>query len=64
MLAMVAIPIMYSHLPRDCMHLSPHVLLFLFTGELSACLCLCASHAINGIEIAVDMLYGRIVDIL
>jgi hypothetical protein len=63
-LAMIAFPIMYSHLPRDCMHLSPHVLLFLFTGELSACLCMCASHAINGIESLVDTMYGRIVDML
>jgi hypothetical protein len=63
-LGMLVFPIMYSHLPRDCMHLSPHVLLFLFTGELSACLCMCVSHAINGIESVVDMLYGRIVDML
>jgi hypothetical protein len=63
-LGMIFFPVMFSHLPRDCMHLSPHVLLFLFTGELSACLCMCVSHAINGIESVVDMLYGRIVDML
>jgi len=63
-LGMIFFPVMFSHLPRDCMHLSPHVLLFLFTGELSACLCMLVSHAIDGTESMIDTLYWRVVDVL
>jgi hypothetical protein len=64
MLAMLVFPVMYSHLPNDCMHLSPHVLIFLFTGELSACLCMCVSYAVDASESVVDALYSRIVNVL
>lgn len=63
-LAMLFFPVMFSHLPRDCMHLSPHVLVFLFSGELSACLCTLISHAINGVESVIDSLYYRFTEML
>ena len=63
-LSMIFFPVMFSHLPRDCMHLSPHVLLFLFSGECSACLCTIASYAMNGTESLLDTLYYRFVDFL
>ena len=63
-LAMLFFPVMFSHLPRDCMHLAPYVLLFTFTGELSACLCTCLSHAISGTESLIDALYLRVADVV
>ena len=44
--AMCVFPVMFSHVPQDCMHLSPYVLLFLFSGEVSACVYSVLSHVI------------------
>ena len=56
-LAMCVFPIMFSHVPQDCMHLSPYVLLFLFSGEVSACVCSVLSYVIVYVESIVDSVY-------
>jgi hypothetical protein len=58
--AMCIFPIMYSHLPPDCLHLSPYVLLFLFAGELSACACAAVSCTLKLAESLVHSLYQRL----
>ena len=58
--AMCVFPVMFSHLPTDCMHLSPYVLIFLFAGELSACVCTGVSMALCSIESVIDTVYVRI----
>ena len=55
--AMCVFPVMFSHVPRDCMHLSPYVLLFLFAGEVSACMCSVLSYVIVYVESIVDSVY-------
>ena len=55
--AMCVFPVMFSHVPRDCMHLSPYVLLFLFSGEVSACACSVLSYVIVYVESIVDSVY-------
>lgn len=60
-LGMCLFPVMYSHLPADCMHLSPHVLLFLFAGEVSACVCSLVSVALCSIEGVINAAYMRCV---
>jgi hypothetical protein len=55
--AMCVFPVMFSHVPRDCMHLSPYVLLFLFSGEVSACACSVLSYVIVYAESIVDSVY-------
>jgi hypothetical protein len=55
--AMAVFPIMFSHLPQDCMHLSPYVLLFLFAGEVSACVCTVVSYVLVSLENVIDSLY-------
>lgn len=56
---MCVFPVMFSHLPVDCMHLSPHVLLFLFAGEVSACLCSIVTMALLSVEGLVNAAYMR-----
>jgi hypothetical protein len=57
--AMCVSPIMFSHLPQDCLHLSPYGLLFLFAGEVSACACTVVSYVLLSLESIVDSLYLR-----
>jgi hypothetical protein len=57
--AMCVFPIMFSHLPQDCLHLSPYVLLFLFAGEVSACACTVVTYVLHSLESVVDSLYVR-----
>jgi hypothetical protein len=59
--AMCVFPIMFSHLPPDCLHLSPYVLLFLFAGEVSACGCTVVSYVLLSLESIIDPLYMRCV---
>lgn len=58
-LGMCVFPVMYSHLPVDCMHLSPYVLLFLFAGEVSANICVVASLALRSLESVINAMYVR-----
>lgn len=58
---MCVFPVMFSHLPVDCMHLSPHVLLFLFAGEVSACACSLVSMALGSVESLINAAYVRCV---
>jgi hypothetical protein len=51
---MCVFPIMFSHLPQDCLHLSPYVLLFLFAGEVSACTCVVVSYILQNLESIID----------
>lgn len=55
--AMFIFPVMFGYSPEKCMHLSPHVLIFLFSGEASACLCTCVSYILTYIEFASDKFY-------
>jgi hypothetical protein len=59
--AMCVFPIMFSHLPPDCLHLSPYVLLFLFAGEVSACACTVVSYVLLSLESIVDSFYMQCV---
>ena len=60
-IGMCVFPIMFSHLPQDCMHLSPYVLLFLFAGEVSGCVCTVVSYALLSLEGVIDSVYVRCV---
>jgi hypothetical protein len=57
---MVVFPVLFSHLPPDCLHLSPYVLLFLFAGELSGCLCSMLSSILTLLESVIDSVYKRL----
>jgi hypothetical protein len=59
--AMCVFPVMFSHLPQDCLHLSPYVLLFLFAGEVSACVCVVVSYILQSIESVIDSVYVQCV---
>ena len=54
---MVVFPVLFSHLPPDGLHLSPYVLLFLFAGELSGCLCSMLSSILTLLESVIDSVY-------
>jgi len=58
--AMCVFPIMFSHLPPDCLHMSPYVLLFLFAGELFACACAAVSWTLKLAESLIHSLYQRL----
>ena len=53
---MFLFPVLYSQ-QQDCMHVSPYVLVFLFAGEVSGCVCACAAQLLVGFECLVDALY-------
>lgn len=57
--AMCVFPIMFSHLPPDCLHMSPYVLLFLFAGELFAWACAAVSWTLKLVESFIHSLYQR-----
>jgi hypothetical protein len=59
---MVIFPVLYSHLLQDCMHVSPYALVFVFAGEVSGCICVCASQLLVAFECVVDALYARLVE--
>jgi hypothetical protein len=59
---MVVFPVVYSHLLRDCMHVSPYALVFVFSGEVSGCVCACAAQLLVAFECLVDALYGRLTE--
>jgi len=58
--AMCVFPIMFSHLPPDCLHMSPYVLLFLFAGEIFACACAAVSWTLKLAESLIHSLYQRL----
>lgn len=64
LLAMCVFPVLYGPLLEDCMHLSPYVLVFVFSGELSGCVCTGVSWLLAGVECCVDALYGGVCDVL
>jgi hypothetical protein len=57
---MCVFPVCYSHLLQDCMHLSPYVLVFAFSGEVSGWACACCSHVLGAVEHVVNALYVRL----
>lgn len=57
---MCLFPLCYSHLLQDCMHLSPYVLVFAFSGEVSGWACACCSHLLGAVEHVVNALYVRL----
>lgn len=57
---MVLFPVLYSHLLQDCMHVSPYALVFVFAGEASGCVCICATQVLVAIECLIDALYVRL----
>jgi hypothetical protein len=59
--AMCVFPVMFSHLPQDCLHLSPYVLLFLVAGEVSACVCVVVSYILQSLESVIDSVYVQCV---
>ena len=59
---MVLFPVLYSHLLQDCMHVSPYTLIFVFAGEVSGCICVCATQLIVLFESLIDALYVRLVE--
>jgi hypothetical protein len=59
---MVLFPVLYSHLLQDCMHVSPYALVFVFAGEVSGCLCVCATQLLVGFECLIDALYVRLAE--
>ena len=56
---MFLFPVLYSQ-QQDCMHVSPYVLVFLFAGEVSGCVCACAAQLLVAFECLVDALYVRL----
>jgi len=56
---MILFPVLYSQ-QQDCMHVSPYVLVFLFAGEVSGCVCACAAQLLVAFECLVDTLYVRL----
>jgi hypothetical protein len=59
---MVLFPVLYSHLLRDCMHVSPYALVFVFACEVSGCLCVCATQLLVAFECLIDTLYVRLAE--
>jgi hypothetical protein len=59
---MVLFPVLYSHLLQDCMHVSPYALIFVFAGEVSGCICVCATQSIVLFESLIDALYVRLAE--
>lgn len=60
---MCLFPVLYSHLLQDCMHLSPYVLVFAFSGEVSGCLCACVTQIIAFLEHIINAAYVRVTEI-
>ena len=54
----VLFPVLYSNILPNCMHVSPYALTFVFSGEVFACLCFCASHVLGALEVAIDAAYS------
>jgi len=60
--SMILFPVFYSHLLKNCMHLSPYVLVFAFSGEISGFLCTCISQVLFFFEHVFYALYERILE--
>lgn len=60
---MVIFPVLYSHLLQDCLHLSPYVLMFVFAGEASGCVCACVTRLLCFFEFLIYMMPGRLADL-
>ena len=59
---MVVFPVLYSHLLQDCMHVSPYALVFVFSGEVSGCVCAGATQVLVAFECLIDALYARLAE--
>jgi hypothetical protein len=63
MACMFLFPVLYSHLLQDCMHVSPYALVFVFSGEVSGCVCACVTHMLVAFECLINALYVRVAEV-
>lgn len=61
-LAMCVFPVLFSHVLPDCMHLSPYVLIFVFSGEISGCACTAATQTLAAVEFCMGAAYVKLAD--
>jgi len=59
---MFLLPVVYSHLLQDCLHVSPYALVLVFSCEVSGCVYTCATHLLAWFECVIDTLYVRLAE--